>query len=186
MKGIKNIIKKACAEVLKLGQRFEDERLRRQFRLPESVSIYRCSLEGNIAIGEFTYVNEGSRIDTGSKASVVIGKHCAIGRYVHITAKTHSLYQPTTDAHHETILHTEEDVRIGDAVWIGDKAIILPGVTIGNYAIIGANAVVNCNVQDFEIVGGIPAKHIRFNTVHHKFQMKDSFIYDQKPEISVQ
>jgi len=40
-------------------------------------------------------------------------------------------------------------------------------VTIGDYAVIGANSIVTKDVKDFEIVGGVPAKHIRFNTEHY-------------------
>ena len=50
---------------------------------------------------------------------------------------------------------------IGDDVWIGTRAIILPGVTIGNGVIIGAGAVVTKDVPDYAIVGGVPARVIR-------------------------
>lgn len=166
---LRNIIEKFSAKILEIGLRYHDKRIRKQFSLPDSVSIYRISLEGNVTIGEFSYINEGSRVDTGLNSSVKIGKHCAIGRYVHITAKTHDLRQPTTDENHSKIPHKESDVRIGNGVWIGDKVVILPGVTIGNYAVIGAHAVVTSSVKDFEIVGGVPAKHIRFNTDHYLF-----------------
>jgi maltose O-acetyltransferase len=167
--GIKNIIKRFSAKILDLGLQYREEKIKREFSLPNSVRVYNVSLEGQVSIGEFTYVNEGSRIDTGPKASIVIGKHCAIGRYVHITAKTHDLRQPTTSELQGEILHKESNVKIGDGVWIGDKVSILPGVTIGNYAVIGAHAVVTDDVKDFEIVGGIPARHIKFNSEHYLF-----------------
>jgi maltose O-acetyltransferase len=47
-------------------------------------------------------------------------------------------------------------------VWIGSNVFIKEGITIGNNVIIGANSVVTKNVPDNEIVGGIPAKHIKF------------------------
>ena len=53
-------------------------------------------------------------------------------------------------------------VNIGNDVWIGEKAIILDGVTIGNGAVIAAGAVVTKDVQPYSIVGGVPAKHIKF------------------------
>lgn len=148
---------------------YKEEKIKREFSLPQSVRVYNVSIEGNVSIDEFTYVNEGSRIDTGLNASIKIGKHCAIGRYVHITAKTHDLRQPTTDEHHQEILHKESNVKIGDCVWVGDKALILPGVTIGNYAVVAAHAVVTEDVKDFEIVGGMPARHIKFNSEHYLF-----------------
>lgn len=166
---VKNIIKRLLAKILDLALEYKQEEKKRKFRLPPSVSIYNVSLEGNVSIDEFTYINERSRIDSGANSLVKIGKHCAIGREVHITSKTHDLRQPTTDETHNTILHKESDVVIGDYVWIGDKVTILPGVEIGNYAVIGAHSLVTKNVKQFEIVGGIPAKHIRFNSSHYKF-----------------
>ena len=168
-KGIKNIIKRFSAKILDLGLQYKEENIKREFSLPPSVSVYRVSIEGNVSIDECTYINEGSRVDTGPTASIKIGRHCAIGRYVHITAKTHDLQQPTTDENHKQILHKESNVVIGNYVWVGDKAVILPGVTIGNFAIIAAHAVVKNDVKDFEVVGGAPAKHIKFNSEHYLF-----------------
>lgn len=53
------------------------------------------------------------------------------------------------------------DIAIGNDVWIGYEAVILPGVTIGDGAIIGARAVVTKDVPPYTIVGGVPAKPIR-------------------------
>lgn len=166
---IKGIITKVLSRALGLAQQHYREQLRGKFNLPVSVTFNDISLEGNIVIGEYTYMNDYTRIDTGDYSRVVIGKHCAIGRYVHITSKTHDLMQPTTDESHSTIRQKESDVFIGDYVWIGDKVTILPGVTVGSYAVIAAHAVVTKNVNSFEIVGGIPAKHIRLNKSHYKF-----------------
>ena len=58
--------------------------------------------------------------------------------------------------------HSKGKVTIGNDVWIADGALILSGVTIGDGAVIGARAVVTKNVAPYEIVGGNPARHIRF------------------------
>ena len=55
-----------------------------------------------------------------------------------------------------------DPVIIGNDVWIGTRSIILPGVKIGNGVIIGAGAVVTKDVPDYAIVGGVPAKIIRY------------------------
>ena len=55
-----------------------------------------------------------------------------------------------------------EKVTIGNDVWIGMRSIIMPGVKIGNGAVIGAGAVVTKDVPDYAIVGGVPARIIKF------------------------
>lgn len=58
-------------------------------------------------------------------------------------------------------LQEEKKINIGNDVWIGQRVIILPGVTIGDGAIIGAGSVVTKNVNDYDIVAGNPARVIR-------------------------
>ena len=55
-----------------------------------------------------------------------------------------------------------QEVEIGNDVWIGNNVIIKSGVTIGTGAIIGAGAVVTKDVLPYEVVGGVPAKHIKY------------------------
>lgn len=54
------------------------------------------------------------------------------------------------------------EVVIGNDVWIGMRVIIMPGVKVGDGVVIGAGAVVTKNVPDFAIVGGVPAKGIKY------------------------
>jgi len=56
-------------------------------------------------------------------------------------------------------------VEIGDDTWIGSRAIILAGVRIGRGATIAAGAVVNKNVPDYAVVGGVPAKIIKIKEI---------------------
>ena len=166
---MKGFMKKICFRIVALADQYQREQLQKKFALPRNVVFDKMSIEGNVEIGEMTYVNEYSRIDSGMRSKVTIGKHCAIGRHVHVTAKTHGLQRPTSDETHPEPQTQESDVVIGNYVWIGDKVTILPGVTIGDPAIIAAHAVVNANVLPFEVVGGIPAKHIRFNKQHDSY-----------------
>ncbi len=135
-----------------------------------TVKLYNSNLFGNIMIGEYTYISALSVVSSGENSKVVIGRHCAIGRCVTITSKGHSLAIPTSDEENQIHEHVEEDTFIGDYVWIGDHVFVKHGVKIGSYSIIGANSVVTKDVKDFEIVGGVPAKHIRFNTEHHRYE----------------
>lgn len=126
-------------------------------------------LEGNISIGQGTYINSGYRIVSGVNSHVHIGMHCAIGRNFSAAARTHNLERPTSDEVYDTHLIKEASINIGNYVWIGDNVFVREGITIHDYAVIGANSVVVNDVQKFEIVGGNPAKHIRYNTDHYKF-----------------
>jgi acetyltransferase-like isoleucine patch superfamily enzyme len=170
---VKNIIKKIvynfCERIVDYAEISKKEKLLNSNRdIHPSCHLGRISIIGNATIDAFTYINEGTVISSGNNSKVIIGRHCAIGRYVHISAKTHDLEKPTSDEDNTMHGEIEKDVIIGSYVWIGDKVFIREGVSIGDYAIIAANSVVNRNVLPFEIVGGVPIKHIRFNTSHYK------------------
>lgn len=100
------------------------------------------------------FCNNGVQITCGKK--ITIGKGCSIAREVIIR---------DYDAHQ--LLHSEheisKEISIGDHVWIGNRAIILKGVTIGNGAVIAAGAIVTKDVPDKCLVAGVPAKVIRQN-----------------------
>jgi acetyltransferase-like isoleucine patch superfamily enzyme len=98
------------------------------------------------------FCNEGVQITC--KRRITIGKDCAIARDVIIRdCDAHQLL----GAGHEP----SQEVRIGDHVWIGTRAIVLKGVTIGDGAVVAAGAVVTKNVPAQCLVAGVPAKVIR-------------------------
>ena len=71
---------------------------------------------------------------------------------------------------------------IGKDVWIGAGAVILRGVKVGNGAVVGANAVVTKDVDSFSIVGGVPAKLIKYRFNKEKIDLiKDSKWWDLTP-----
>ncbi|TRZ53922.1 acyltransferase [bacterium] len=105
----------------------------------------------NIEIGEGTIVGDHAFFD--GRAKITIGKQVDIASQVMIYNSEHDLADPTFKA-------TEEPVTIGDYVFIGPRAIILPGVNIGNGAVIAGGAVVTKDVPENTIVGGVPAKVI--------------------------
>lgn len=57
---------------------------------------------------------------------------------------------------------TKGDIHIGSDVWLGEGCMIMGGVTIGDGAVVGARAVVTKNVEAYSVVGGVPAKHIKY------------------------
>ena len=96
---------------------------------------------------------------------IEIGNNLLTGKNVTITDNSHG----STDFEHLSIepvlrpLVSKGPVKIGNNVWIGDKATILPNVTIGNGAVIAANAVVTKDVPAYAIAAGNPAKVIKRN-----------------------
>ncbi len=104
-----------------------------------------------IKVGEGTIVGYGCFLD--GRASLVIGNHTDI-------ASEAMIYNGQHDIQSEDFRGIEEPVNIGDYVFIGPRAIILPGVNIGKGAVVGAGAVVTKDVDPFTIVGGVPAKVI--------------------------
>ena len=85
------------------------------------------------------------------------------GKWVTITDNSHGETDKTTLGMRpqERPITSKGPVIIGNNVWIGDKATILPGVTIGDGAVIAANAVVTKDVPAYSVVGGNPARVIK-------------------------
>lgn len=96
---------------------------------------------------------------------VTIGDHCLTGKWVTITDNSHGETDFATMQcpPPQRPIMSKGAVRIGNNVWIGDKATILPGVTIGDGAIIAANSVVTKSVPPYSVVAGNPAKIIKYN-----------------------
>lgn len=133
------------------------------YNLPNTVSLGKVSLVGkNISIGGNTYINSGL-IQVGHNSRVVIGEWCAIGYNVSILAITHDNSISTGPENERPII--EKDIIIGNHVWIGSNVFIKEGIIIGDNSIIGANSVVTKNVNKNQIVGGIPAKHIKYKEI---------------------
>jgi acetyltransferase-like isoleucine patch superfamily enzyme len=111
---------------------------------------------GRIEIGNHTFINYGSSI--AARVSVKIGSHCHLGHYTFIM----------DNGQHDVVRHWElpksDPVIIEDHVWIGSKAVILPGVRIGCNAVIGAGSIVTKDVPPQCVVAGNPARVLRHLT----------------------
>jgi acetyltransferase-like isoleucine patch superfamily enzyme len=150
-------------------------------KLYEGAFVYKSSLgkfnvifnKTNIvscAIGSHTYVQKNSTI-----INAKIGKYCSIAPNVNIGPGIHKTNgvstHPAFFLKNTPLLKTYSSkdafessklVEIGNDVWIGQNALILDGIKIGNGAIIAAGAIVTKNVEPYSIVGGVPAKHIKY------------------------
>lgn len=115
-----------------------------------------------IVIGEDTIV--GDHVFLDGRDALTIGNHVDIASSVMIYNSEHNLES-------EDFTAIEEPVLIGDYCFIGPRAIILPGVKIGKGAVVAAGAVVTGDVDEYKIVGGIPAKEIgerKNKNLHYK------------------
>ena len=144
-----------------------------------------CSYENLISIGNNTVILANSRIQlypdlTKKKAYITIGNHCYIGYYlsilagadikignnvliasnVLITSEGHGINPESDIPYMEQPLNIKE-VIIEDHCWIGEKACILPGVTIGKYSVVAAGSIVTKSIPEYSIVAGNPAKVIK-------------------------
>lgn len=111
---------------------------------------------GKIQIGTDTIIGEKAVLD--GRGELTIGNHVDLASEVMIYTSQHQI-------NHPEFLAENKRVVIHDYVFIGPRAIILPGVTIGKGAIIAAGAVVTKDVPEFIIVGGVPAKQIGQRTL---------------------
>jgi len=142
--------------------RRRNKKYKEKYNLLHSVTIGDVRIEGNVSIGANSYINSGF-LQTGLNSRIVIGEWCAIGYNVSIISVTHNIDKPTGPVKDRPI--DERDIIIGDNVWIGSNVFINIGVNVGDNTIIGANSVVVKDVPNNAIVGGVPAKLIRFKDV---------------------
>jgi acetyltransferase-like isoleucine patch superfamily enzyme len=141
-----------------------------------------CTLQigkqGQIELGRWSWVGHGTKlraheglISIGAKSvlgqectvsafqHVSIGRECVIADRVMLIDFDHGVVDVDAPIRLQGIY--KRDVRIGNNVWIGYGACVLRGVTVGDNAVIGTNAVVTHDVPDNAIVGGVPARLIR-------------------------
>lgn len=120
----------------------------------------RCLRKAGVVIGEDVYIGEDliiAEMLEEREPRVIIGDRVAIAQRVTIVTSSDPNYSRLYE--HVTILRGK--VEIKDDAWIGAGAIILPNVTIGRGAIVGAGAVVTKDVPDLTVVGGVPARPIK-------------------------
>lgn len=113
-----------------------------------------------VFLGERNVINFGCLFD-GRKFQIRTGRNVSIGPEATILTLGH-------DPRSATFEDRGGDVVIGDGVWIGFRAIILPGVKIGEGAVIGAGSVVTKNVEPYAIVAGNPAKKVGERSVESR------------------
>lgn len=126
-------------------------------KLGRNVNIeHGADFDSGLIIGD----NSSLGIDAEAHGPIRIGRDVMMGPECAILTRNHAHGRvdiPMIEQGYEEY----RPVTIGDDVWIGRRVIILPGVTVGNGAIIAAGAVVADDVEPYSIVGGVPAKTIK-------------------------
>ena len=126
------------------------------YQVPSSFRVFPpfyADFGKNITVGEGVFINACCHFQ--DHGGVIIGDGCQIGHNVVFATLNHG-FPPE-----ERQTTYPAPIVLGKNVWVGSNATILPGVTIGDNAVVGAGAVVTKDVPPYTIVGGIPAKEIR-------------------------
>ncbi|MCD7837224.1 MAG: sugar O-acetyltransferase [Lachnospiraceae bacterium] len=108
----------------------------------------------NIHIGKDVFINSGCHFQ--DQGGIEIGDGVLIGHNVVLATINHDLLPKNNRKNHYA------PIKIGSHVWIGSNSTILPGVSIGEWAVVAAGAVVDKDAPPFAVVGGVPAKIIKF------------------------
>jgi len=113
----------------------------------------------NICLGENSHINQYCCIWASKNSRIVLGDNLLMGPGAKIFSSNHNtrLGVPMN-----TQPHIEKDIIVGNDVWIGANSVIVAGVSVGDGAIIAAGSVVTKDVPAYTIVGGIPAKIIKY------------------------
>lgn len=112
----------------------------------------------NITIGENTHINHLCGLWAGKQGIIKIGSNVLFGPGVYLVAANHRYKKGQLISEQEG---EQRFVEIGNDVWIGANAIVLPGVKVGQGSVIGAGAVVTSDVPPYSVVAGNPAKIIK-------------------------
>lgn len=149
-----------------------------------------CIFEGDNQVGKFSILHHctlgrGSYVSESSVLErMQIGRYCSIGPHVHVVhgrhpsreyVSTHPVFYAkhtpinksyVTENSFEEFVYADKEkelyVTVGNDVWIGDGALLIEGVHIADGTIIAAGAVVVKDTEPYAVVGGNPAKHIRY------------------------
>ena len=124
--------------------------------IAESVTLFpplTADFGRNLRLGERVFINSGCRFQ--DQGGITVGDDCLIGHDVVMATLNHDM-----DPSRRADLHPAPIV-VGNRVWIGAKATVLPGVTIGEDAVVGAGSVVTKDVPAGTVVVGSPARVVR-------------------------
>lgn len=141
----------------------------------KDISAFNLFINSCVSVGKYSSINRGFKAITTPNTRITIGKYCSIGPGCTCITGNHPMNTPSSsvvlwfwlfenydESIINSIIHKEADVVIGNDVWVGAGAILLPGVRLGNGSVIGAGSIVTTDVPDYAIFLGNPAKNSGF------------------------
>ena len=162
--------------------------------LDKKAVIYRGVKIKGSKVGAYSYISPNTEVENAE-----IGKFCSIADHCRIGMGTHNINQISTspiftqkvngtktqwineNVHDSPLLK----VKLGNDVWVGSRAMILGGVTVSDGAVIGAGAIVTKNVPAYAVVGGVPAKIIKYRFSEKLIEKLIQLEWWNCPEISL-
>lgn len=137
--------------------------------LPKHIFIGPFAKIYSYTVGDYTRVRHLCTIahaNIGKFCSIAMGVKIGIGAHPTNLVSTNSVFYLSnslnTKLKNDIHFESYQDINIGNDVWIGEKALIMNGINIGHGAIIAAHAVVTKDIPPYAIVGGVPAKVIKY------------------------
>lgn len=128
-------------------------------------------LSPSFSVGDNTWIGRNCTISCTNR--VDIGRDCLITGYAFLCDSEHGM-DPECNKRYETQPMIKKIVKIGNNVFIGDKAMILPGTTIGDNCIVGAGSVVKGDFESNSLIAGNPARIIkRYSYNTHKWEQEN-------------
>lgn len=139
-------------------------------KLGKHIVLFKDVVIINSNIGDYSFVQKNSMLnqaDVGKFCSIAMGVVIGPGQHPVHFVSTHPSFYSATQPVAKTFSDGEyfepfKRTTIGNDVWIGHNAVLMDGITVGNGAIIAAGAVVTKDVPDYAIVGGVPARIIKY------------------------
>lgn len=135
---------------------------------PDFIKRFQFNYPQNLTIGNNTVINGDCYIN--ALGGVEIGKFCHIAKGLTIFSHNHN-YESLNKIPYDEI-NIIKPVLIKDFVWCGANVTIVPGVIVGEGVVIGAGSVVTSNVPDYAVIGGNPARIIKYRNIEQFIENK--------------